>query len=74
MTTLVIAEHDNTALKGATFNTLSAARKIGGDVHILVAGSGSGAAASAAVATWVLSPISAIKNATIVVRKTPPRD
>jgi electron transfer flavoprotein alpha subunit len=48
VTTLVIAEHDNAALKGATFNTLSAARKIGGDVHILVAGSGSGAAASAA--------------------------
>jgi electron transfer flavoprotein alpha subunit len=48
MTTLVIAEHDNTVLKGATFNTLAAARKLGGDLHVLVAGSGSGAAANAA--------------------------
>jgi electron transfer flavoprotein alpha subunit len=48
MTTLVIAEHDNVALKGATFNTLTAARKLGGDVHVLVAGSGSSAAAAAA--------------------------
>lgn len=38
MTTLVIAEHDNTQLKGATLHTVSAARKIGGPVHVLVAG------------------------------------
>ncbi len=48
MTTLVIAEHDNTALKGATLNTLAAAQKIGGDIHVLVAGQGAQAAASAA--------------------------
>ena len=48
MTTLVVAEHDNTALKGATLNTLAAAQQIGGDVHLLVAGLGAQAAASAA--------------------------
>jgi electron transfer flavoprotein alpha subunit len=40
MTTLVIAEHDNAQLKGATLNTVAAAAKLGGDVHVLVAGSG----------------------------------
>jgi electron transfer flavoprotein alpha subunit len=49
MTALVIAEHDNSSIKGATFNTVTAAAKCGGDVHVLVAGSGaSGAAAAAA--------------------------
>jgi electron transfer flavoprotein alpha subunit len=38
MTILVIAEHDNSALKVATLNAVAAAQKIGGDVHILVAG------------------------------------
>jgi electron transfer flavoprotein alpha subunit len=48
MTTLVIAEHDNKALKGGTFNTVSAATAIGGDVHVLVAGNAAGDAAKAA--------------------------
>ena len=48
MTTLVIAEHDNKALKGGTFNTVSAATAIGGDVHVLVAGNSAGDAAKAA--------------------------
>ncbi len=48
MTTLVIAEHDNASLKGATLNTVAAALKIGGDVHLLVAGHEAGAAAQAA--------------------------
>jgi len=38
MTTLVIAEHDNAELKGATLNTVAAAARIGGDIHVLVAG------------------------------------
>jgi electron transfer flavoprotein alpha subunit len=38
MSTLVIAEHDNTNLKPATLNTVAAANVIGGTVHILVAG------------------------------------
>jgi len=39
MTALVIAEHDNTTLKGSTLNTISAALQCGGEVHVLVAGS-----------------------------------
>ena len=48
MTTLVIAEHDNASIKGATLNTVTAAAACGGDVHVLVAGHNAGAAAQAA--------------------------
>ncbi len=48
MTVLVIAEHDNASLKGATFNTISAALQCGGEVHVLVAGANAAAAATAA--------------------------
>ncbi|TWG38900.1 electron transfer flavoprotein alpha subunit apoprotein [Acidovorax delafieldii] len=48
MTTLVIAEHDNASIKGATLNTVTAAVACGGDVHVLVAGHNAGAAAQAA--------------------------
>ncbi|HEV8262674.1 MAG TPA: FAD-binding protein [Burkholderiales bacterium] len=49
MRTLVVAEHDNAALKPAVFNTVAAAQKIGGDIDILVAGHNcAGAAKSAA--------------------------
>jgi electron transfer flavoprotein alpha subunit len=48
MTILVIAEHDNASLKGATLNTVTAAAQCGGDVHVLVAGHNAGAAAAAA--------------------------
>ena len=48
MTVLVIAEHDNATLKGATLNTVTAALACGGDVHVLVAGHNAGAAAAAA--------------------------
>ena len=48
MTILVVAEHDNASLKGATLNTISAAAKLGGDLVVLVAGSGAAAAADAA--------------------------
>ena len=48
MTSLVIAEHDNAALKGSTLNTVTAASQCGGEVHVLVAGSNCGAAAQAA--------------------------
>ena len=48
MTALVIAEHDNASLKGATLNTVTAAVQCGGDVHVLVAGHNAGAAAAAA--------------------------
>jgi electron transfer flavoprotein alpha subunit len=48
MSTLVIAEHDNASIKGATLNTVTAALACGGDVHVLVAGHNAGAAAQAA--------------------------
>jgi electron transfer flavoprotein alpha subunit len=48
MTILVIAEHDQQSLKAATLNTVAAARKIGGEVHVLVAGSNCNGAAQAA--------------------------
>ena len=48
MTVLVIAEHDNAFIKGATLNTVTAAVACGGDVHVLVAGHNAAAAAQAA--------------------------
>ena len=48
MTSLVIAEHDNASIKGATLNTVTAALQCGGEVHILVAGANAGPAAAAA--------------------------
>jgi electron transfer flavoprotein alpha subunit len=50
MTTLIIAEHDNAVLKAATLNTIAAATRIGGDIHVLVAGSNCAAVAHAAAA------------------------
>ena len=48
MAILVIAEHDNASLKAATLNTVAAAQKIGGDIHVLVAGADCAAAAQQA--------------------------
>ena len=48
MAALVIAEHDNATIKGATLNTVTAALACGGDVHVLVAGANAAAAAAAA--------------------------
>jgi electron transfer flavoprotein alpha subunit len=48
MASLVIAEHDNAHIKGATLNTITAAAQCGGDVHVLVAGANAGEAAKAA--------------------------
>ncbi|WP_086463683.1 electron transfer flavoprotein subunit alpha/FixB family protein [Oceanibaculum nanhaiense] len=49
MSILVVAEHDNASLKPATLNTVAAAQQIGGgDIHVLVAGTGCDAAAQAA--------------------------
>ena len=56
MPILVIAEHDHQSLKAATLNTVTAASKIGGDVHVLVAGSAcNGAAQQAAQLQGVTS-------------------
>ena len=48
MTILLLAEHDNASLNDQTAKALSAASRIGGDVHVLVAGSNAKAAADAA--------------------------
>jgi electron transfer flavoprotein alpha subunit len=48
MAALVIAEHDNASIRGATFNTVTAAIACGGEVHVLVAGTNAGEAAKAA--------------------------
>jgi electron transfer flavoprotein alpha subunit len=48
MTALVVAEHDNRTIKGATLNAVAAAQQLGGEAHVLVAGHGAGEAAQAA--------------------------
>jgi electron transfer flavoprotein alpha subunit len=48
MAALVIAEHDNNSVKGATLNTVTAALACGGDVHVLIAGTNAAGAAQAA--------------------------
>ena len=48
MAVLVISEHDNATVKGATLNTVTAALQCGGDVHVLIAGASAGGAAQAA--------------------------
>jgi electron transfer flavoprotein alpha subunit len=48
--TLVVAEHDNAGVRPAALNTVTAATQMGGEVHVLIAGSGSAGAAAAAAA------------------------
>jgi electron transfer flavoprotein alpha subunit len=57
MTSLVIAEHDNASIKGATLNTVTAAAQCGGDVHVLIAGHNAGEAAKAAAAIAGVSKV-----------------
>lgn len=63
MKTLVIAEHDNATLKAATLNTVAAAQALGGDIDVLVAGSGCDAAAQAAAAVPGVSKVLSADNA-----------
>lgn len=63
MSILVIAEHDNAALKPATLNTITAAKEIGGDITVLVAGSGCDAVAQAAAAIDGVSKVLVADNA-----------
>jgi electron transfer flavoprotein alpha subunit len=67
MASLVIAEHDNHALKGATGHALSAALAIGGEVHVLVAGLNCRAIAEeaakfAGVAKVLLAEVAALEH------------
>ena len=57
MAALVIAEHDHASIKGATLNTVTAAVQCGGDVHVLVAGSGASGAAQEAAAIAGVSKV-----------------
>ncbi|MAD44016.1 MAG: electron transfer flavoprotein subunit alpha [Oceanospirillaceae bacterium] len=63
MSILVIAEHDNATLKGATLNTITAATQIGGDVEVLVAGSGCAAVADEAAKVAGVSKVLLADNA-----------
>ena len=63
MTILVVAEHDNASLKGATLNTISAAAKLGGDVVVLVAGAGAGAAVEAAAKVAGVAKVLSVDSA-----------
>ncbi len=54
---LIVAEHDDSELKPATLNTVSAAGEIGGDVDVLVAGSGCRAAAEGAASVAAVSRV-----------------
>ena len=63
MSTLVIAEHDNDSLKGATLNTVAAAQALGADIDILVAGANCGAVAEAAAAVAGVGKVLVADNA-----------
>ena len=63
MVILVIAEHTNVELGAATLHTVAAAKAIGGDIHVLVAGAGSAAAAEAAAKIEGVSKVLSADNA-----------
>ena len=65
MSILVIAEHDNQSLKGATLNAMTAASKIGGDVHIEVIGANLGAVAQAAARVAGVSKVLTFDDAAL---------
>ncbi len=63
MKTLVVAEHDNAALKAATLNAVAAAATLGGEVDILVVGAGCGVAADAAAQVAGVTKVICADNA-----------
>ncbi len=63
MAILVIAEHSNVALGAATLNTVAAAKAIGGDIHVLVAGAECAAVAEAAAKIDGVSKVLSADNA-----------
>lgn len=65
MAILVIAEHSNAALSAATLNVVTAAQKIGGDIHVLVAGAGCAAAAEAAAKVAGVSKVLVADDASL---------
>jgi len=65
MAILVLAEHDNKELKPATLNAVGAAKKIGGDIHVMVIGSGCAGVAAAASKIAGVSKILKADNASL---------
>lgn len=63
MTVLVLADHDNEALGGATLNAVTAATKLGGDVHVLVAGNGCAAVADEAAKVAGVAKVLLVEDA-----------
>ncbi|MEC9121228.1 MAG: FAD-binding protein [Pseudomonadota bacterium] len=63
MKTLIVAEHDNQTLKAATLNAIAAAQQLGGDIDVLVVGSGCQAAADAAAAVPGVASVLLADNA-----------
>jgi electron transfer flavoprotein alpha subunit len=63
MSILVIAEHDNSEMSGATLNTIAAAQKLGDDIDLLVAGSACNSAADAAAKISGVSKVLVADNA-----------
>ncbi|SIS77058.1 electron transfer flavoprotein subunit alpha/FixB family protein [Neptunomonas antarctica] len=64
MAILVIAEHDNSTLKAATLNAVTAATQMGSDVHVLVAGAGCLAVAEQAANVQGVSQVLLADDAT----------
>ena len=67
MRILVLAEHNNVALKSATNSVVTAASRLGGEVDVLVAGHGCAAVVAAAVALVVSAVVAAVVVAAAVV-------
>ena len=65
MSILVIAEHDNQSLKGATLNAVTAASQIGGDIHIAVIGANVGAVTQAASAVAGVTKVLSFDDASL---------
>ncbi len=63
MAILVYAEHDNASLSRATLNAISAAKQMGNDIHVLVAGNGNQAAADEAAKAEGVSKVLLADNA-----------
>jgi len=63
MSILVIADHDNASIKPVTLNVLAAAKAIGGDIDVLIAGDGCGAAAEAAAKAEGVAKVLVADNA-----------
>jgi electron transfer flavoprotein alpha subunit len=57
MAVLVVAEHDNKTVRKATLNTVAAAKKLGSDIHVLIAGHQAGEAVKAACSVQSVSKV-----------------